>query len=236
VNKKKLLFSVSIIFYFLFFLNTANAMPDSITKILEAYKFSLGGSFCQQLECDRASLFFLIPMDKNEQDIEISIYPECIGGFNASEDLSLTIWCSDGTQHAYDMKPDYCAFGSPHLTLPLTINGTGGFVSFGEKQFSQFWCVFIRNITNTNSVPTEFTVLIDGVGMHSKFIDNTTQENIGTQSAMMLTIDNLINLNMSVWRIVYAIFLIGALMVGIFFVLGAVPLAIKWVIRKITED
>lgn len=236
MNKKKLVLAVSVILCLVFFLNGAGAIPDTITKIFEAYKFNLGNETCSTLLCDRASLFFLIPMDKNWQEADLSIFPSCFVPLNESDTLNLTIDCSDGTHFEYDMKNDYCLSSDHHLDVVLTINGTGGFVFFGENQFQQFWCSFKRNSNNTDAIPTEFAVLVDGVGMHSKYVSNATRENLDTQSAMMVSIKNFVDLDISVWRIGYNLFLIVALCIGIFFIVGAVPLAIQWVIRKITED
>jgi hypothetical protein len=117
----------------------------------------------------------------------------------------------------------------------FVVNSTGYSV-FGERKFQQFWCGFRRNPSSTDPFIAEIDVTVDGVGLFSNYPDATTVEQMDSQSSMAVSLQSFSNFNLNIWRIGYNIFVIGAIFFGIFIVVGAVPNAIKWVIRKVTED
>lgn len=222
----------------IFFLTpiAVQANPDKTTKMLEAYKFSLGNNItCPAMECDVYSLTFLLPQNVDTQDIQMRIHPECFYyTFNSSDVYNVTIACQDGTYVEYDMKADYCT--NNYLTLDLKLNGTGYNSVLGPDTYSSFWCSFRANDINVQAIPTELVVLLDGVGLHSKYITANETQDLGAQANMAGILQNFVNVDMQIWWIIYYVFLIGAIMVAIWVLGGLIPQALKWAIKKVTED
>jgi len=234
MTKKKAL----IVFLPLFFLLAVPTMifayPDATTKILERYTFSLGNDTCVPLECNIASIQFYIPADKGSQDVRMKIHPECFTyNFTGGQYWNLTIFCLDGTYIEYDMKSAMCN-NTADLDFEVKVNSSG-YSFFGERQFQQFWCAFKRN-SNVNEIPVEFNVLIDGVGLYSKYTDSNTRETYDSQSQLALSLQSITTLSVDVWGISYNFFLVMAIIIGIIFGIAFVPMAIKYVFRKVLED
>ncbi len=220
----------------LFLSGIAVAMPDSSTKMIQTYTFSLGTpSVCNPLECNVATLYFYLPAEIEEEDVRLRIRPECFSySFNGTELWNITIFCLDGTNQNYDMKDAHCD-NSKDLYLTVNINQSGGYRFFGEQQLIQFWCAFRSNDANTEGLPAEFRVTIDGVLMHSKYVYDETLESYESQEESSLSLDTLVDLNVGVWELGYSIFVLGAIMIGIGFIIGFVPMSLKYIIRKMTE-
>ncbi len=233
--KKNLIFTSSLIFFLFLFVSTGLAYPDSSVKMLERFHISLGNSSCRPLECDITTLMFYVPADKGSQDVRLTVTPECFNyTFGGGEQWNLTIFCLDGSLHSYNMKDAMCDYDQSYV-FDISVNSSG-FSFFGERQFQQFWCAFQRPSGNTENLPTEFKVLVDGVGLHSKYADDTQEQSFQSQIGMATSLESFVTLNLSVWGILYSMFLVGAILTGIGFVLGFVPIALRYVIRKVVED
>jgi len=234
MNKKKVLTVIFPLFFLLIVPAMTFAYPDATTKALERYTISLGNDTCVPLECDIASVQFYIPADKGSQDVRMKIRPECFAyNFTGGQYWNLSIFCLDGTYIEYNMTKAMCNT-SADLSFEVKINSSGYSV-FGERQFQQFWCAFKRN-SNVNAIPVEFNLLIDGVGLHSKYTDSDTRENYDSQSQLALSLQSITTLSVDVWGIGYNFFLVISIIVGIIFGIAFVPMAIKYVFRKVTED
>jgi hypothetical protein len=230
---------ISSVFFLLLTLQSANAIPDAITKIPMAYSVSLGNDMCIPNECDNYALYFLIPQDKDSETVPLTIIPSCfVHSFAPNETDLLYINCLDGSNYTYDIK-NFIQSGcliSDYLDFDVIIEGSGGIVSLGEQTYNQFWCSFRRDPNNLNAIPTEFTVYIHGIGLHSKYLVKNETQNFESMSGFATSIQSFTELNISVWRVIFALFVVGAIFLGMFFIVGALPSAIKWVIRKMTED
>lgn len=211
---------------------SAHANPDSSTKIIQSWTISLGSDFCEPLECNRFPLWFYLPAN-TEQSMTLNVRPACIAyAWQPSDYMNLTIRCLDGTAIDYDMKDASCD-DSKELTFIVNLNSTG-YTFFGERQYQEFWCSFIRD-SNVIAIPTEFTVTIDGVNLHSKYIPNTTMTGLDVQSSMATTIESFASLNIQIWQIAYNVFVLASICAGIFFVIGAIPVALQWIAKKLVE-
>jgi hypothetical protein len=54
--------------------------------------------------------------------------------------------------------------------------------------------------------------------------------------SMFSAIRSYLNISLSLWRILYYFVMIVFIITGIFFVLGVLPMGLRWIIKKITED
>lgn len=219
------------------FSSLAFAFPDSSTKMIETYTYSLGTpSVCKPMECNVATLLFYLPADIESETINLRIRPECFAySFNSTEIWNITVFCIDGTSTEYDMKDAFCDI-SKDLNLVINLTNSGGYSFFGETQLIQSWCAFRANDHNTEGLPAEFRVTVDGVILHSKYVYNTTLESYESQEDVSLSMDTLIDLDMTVWNIGYSMFVLFAILFGIGFILSFVPIALKYVIKKVTEE
>jgi hypothetical protein len=53
---------------------------------------------------------------------------------------------------------------------------------------------------------------------------------------LLTSVRSFMSISVTFWRIVYYMIMIVFILTGIFFVLGVLPMGLKWIIKKITED
>jgi hypothetical protein len=210
------------------------AYPDATVKMLERFHVSLGNSSCEAMECNIATLYFYTPYREQTKNISLTVTPECFAyNFTGGDVWNITIYCQDGTFIKYDMRDAHCDYGKS-LNFEINTESTG-YSFFDENQFQSFWCAFTRDENNVEDLPTEFKVLIDGVGLHSKYLENETMQNLGIQANMALTLQKFAEMDMSVWSLGYSIFILIAILFGMFLLVGVFPTMLKWIFKKVME-
>jgi hypothetical protein len=53
--------------------------------------------------------------------------------------------------------------------------------------------------------------------------------------SVMTSVATLISINLDIWKVLYYLFLIMAILVAVIFIVGFLPLSLKWILKKITE-
>lgn len=234
MKTKRLIYASMSVFFLLLSLSPALAVPDTTYKMLERFHVSLGNSTCNELECNIASLFFYVPVDRDTTTAQLTVIPECFNyTFGGGDVWNVTIICEDGSDYEYDMATAMCDY-SQNFVFDVEINSTGYFY-YDEDKYESFWCAFYRNSNNVEDLPTEFSIVVDGVGLHSKFIDSQTEANYGIQSNMALILENLVMMMADIWEIGYTLFLLFSFLFGITFIIAIIPMALRWIVKKVIE-
>jgi hypothetical protein len=54
--------------------------------------------------------------------------------------------------------------------------------------------------------------------------------------ALFTAIKNYMEISVSLWTIIYYLVVIIYILIALFFILGVLPMGLRWIIKKITED
>jgi hypothetical protein len=188
-------------------------------------------------EDDTMVLNFLIPPQADDQRLKLMFNADCIqGGANGTENYYLDVYCSDGSTDLIDLSLSDCenlAYEDlPYLWVDIT-NGTSGFQTVNDVQYSWFWCGIRRNVTNTDRIPTAFKLSIDSTGLSSPQEDLNTQQQRSSMTDVAQAISDLVSYNVQVWKILFNVFEIMVLLVAFIGIPIALIMIIRWAIQKV---
>jgi hypothetical protein len=69
---------------------------------------------------------------------------------------------------------------------------------------------------------------------YSTSVVNIEQKISPSLSSVMASVAQLISINLDIWKVLYYLFLIGAIIVAVIIIVGVLPLSLKWILKKIT--
>ena len=212
---------------------------ESIIRTLFEVHVSLGNSNSSDDETEYFQINFLLPPSEDRSKIKLMFDGDCIeGGANGTEDYLLDVRCQDGSYNQINLKDSDCENiqyeDFPFLWINM-VNMTGDKTSVNNIYFNKFWCQFERVASNTERIPTEFKVIVDGMGLSSQSED----ENIISQRSGITTIvdgiKDVVDINVQIWRILFNIFQITILLVAFLGIPILLIKMIRWAIESVRE-
>jgi hypothetical protein len=78
---------------------------------------------------------------------------------------------------------------------------------------------------------TDYEIIFLG---YSTSVVNIEQKISPSLSSVMASVAQLISINLDIWKVLYYLFLIGAIIVAVIIIVGVLPLSLKWILKKIT--
>ena len=205
------------------------------------YTVSLGNSTCIGMECNTAILKFYMPQGiQLPQTFKLVIYPECfLNPPTVAENYNITVACYydfNVTKQVIDLHQAYspsCGSDNP-IIIWQNISNRAGTWQQGSQFFDAFFCSFTRNETNTERIPTEFTVYVDTLGFTNELQEVVLDRQREVGADILTAIGEIFTINLEIWRMIFIGVEILSVIFGVIFLIGFIPILLKLIAKKIT--
>ncbi len=204
-------------------------------KTIQAYHFSLGNSSCFGSNCNSAIIYFNLPQGIPEERFKVSVSTDCYSPpANSSEVYNVTVFCNDKNEFRAEIDLHNLQCTNNYYNFTITSEEQSMFV-LDEKVFNSFFCLFTRDSANTDRIPTSLHVYVEPIAFNTGYESEEESEARSTLTQSTVILGDLVDLNVRIWRLLYIVFEIVAIVFGIYIVFYGVPRTIRWLIEKIAE-
>lgn len=205
------------------------------SDVITGATISLGNSTCVGYECDRAWVYFLLPIGlEKPQYVKFIINPACIsGGYVGTYNVSM--YCSTGYNKTIDLTQTACN-PAESIVRWVTIENTANmsYQSYNGVTSEVFWCAFKRDPANTETLPTEFSVVVDTLGMTNEQEDGVLQLQRNSGATLLSGIGTIFTINFNAVQITFYLLLCIVFIAGFMIIIGGFPIMLKWIAKKVT--
>ena len=209
---------------------------EQVNRMLVETVISLGNSTCNSMECNSVQMNFLVPKGLDSSKFKLSFDGVCIsGGANATENYYLNVWCDDGSTNVIDLSLSDCEslLYNELPSLWINISNVTPQQFYGDITYMNFFCLFSRNTTNTERIPTEFKVTLDSLGLSTQSEDTNIVEQRSAITSVAQSIGSLVSINLQVWQIIFNIFEVAVLLMAFIGIPILLIMIVRWGINKV---
>ena len=209
------------------------------SQAITAGVVSLGNSTCTPLECDRVDVYFYVPMGLDKpQYLKWSIVPACFGGGIMplpNETWAVQFYCVDGYNETIDLKQSACDNSNPIVRWTnISRLQSQAYFFYDNVQYEEYWCAFKRDQNSINRVPVEFSYTIDSLGLTSQQEETVLSRQSSAMATVTGAIFQLFTINYNAVQIIFYLVEAVTIILGFIIVVTLIPLALKWIVKKIT--
>lgn len=124
-------------------------------------------------------------------------------------------WWNSSDEDVQREQSAYCPVGSIYLSSDI------------DQQRIEFgWA------DNVTGADIDYSIMFLG---YSTSIVNIEEKVSPSMKTVVQSIAQLVSINIDIWKILYYMFLIVSIIVAVVFIVGFLPLSLKWILKKITE-
>jgi len=211
--------------------------PQTSEMITGAH-VSLGNSSCVAMECDLIQINFELPLGTDKpQYVKFVITPECFSNPpTENETYSIQFYCVNGHNETIDLKTAQCDPASS-IVRWIELNQTDpvGYYFYENQQYEDLWCAFKRDANNTERLPTEFSVVVDTLGLTNPEEEGVLAIQRSAGVVILNGIREIFMINFNALQILFYVMSGTAVVVGFVVLIGGVPIVLKWIFKKVTK-
>jgi len=123
-------------------------------------------------------------------------------------------WWNNSDPAIQTQQASYCPIGSIYITSDVDV-----------QRIEWDW-------SNRTGADIDYEVIFLGYSTSTVNIEQRISPSLAT---VMQAVASLVSINIDIWKVLYYLFLIVAIIVAVVFIVGFLPLSIKWILKKITE-